>query len=282
MSILRSHWTPSPCGRLSRPRTTTGPPSHPGPISRPCAQPSVSSLAATHLRRGRDSSHVHSRTLRRDRHPVMPQHPRHGYAAGFHRGLPTGDITQPRSSPHRRSREGARCNPTRIRQVGVGGLVLRGFQPLVPIRMPLRLASRARTIWQFWHDSSLSRTAPPNPLTPTGQIVLQLSHACCDRRRAVSFHHRKVQERLVALDVGEPDSVGRVGAEHALHMIVEHGRAGLSRSRVGGVARTRGSRLASTASTPSAGSSASLRGGLRRRGIGIQTSGRRRGRRGAH
>lgn len=103
-----------------------------------------------HLRQNRDGSHVHSRTLRRDRHPVMPQHLRHGYAAGLHRGLPTGDITRSRSSPHRRSSEGARCNPTRIRQIRVGGLLLRGFQSLVPIRMPLRLASRARTIWQYW------------------------------------------------------------------------------------------------------------------------------------
>ena len=29
----------------------------------------------------------------------MPLQPRHDYAAGLHRGLPTGDITQPRSSP---------------------------------------------------------------------------------------------------------------------------------------------------------------------------------------
>jgi site-specific DNA recombinase len=33
-SSLRTCWTPSPCGRLSRPRTTTGPPPHPGDISR--------------------------------------------------------------------------------------------------------------------------------------------------------------------------------------------------------------------------------------------------------
>ena len=32
----------------------------------------------------------------------------------------------------------------------VGGLELRGFQPLVPVRIPLRLACRARTIWQYW------------------------------------------------------------------------------------------------------------------------------------
>src|SRR5215203_5245619 len=32
--MLRTHWTPSPCARLSRARTTTGPPSHPDDISR--------------------------------------------------------------------------------------------------------------------------------------------------------------------------------------------------------------------------------------------------------
>jgi hypothetical protein len=35
----RSRWTPSPCDRLSRPRTTTGPPPHPSRISRRRAFP---------------------------------------------------------------------------------------------------------------------------------------------------------------------------------------------------------------------------------------------------
>jgi hypothetical protein len=30
----RTRWTPSPCDRLSRPQTTTGPPPHPGGVSR--------------------------------------------------------------------------------------------------------------------------------------------------------------------------------------------------------------------------------------------------------
>ena len=30
----------------------------------------------------------------------MPLRLRHGYAADLHRGLPTGDINQPKSSPH--------------------------------------------------------------------------------------------------------------------------------------------------------------------------------------
>jgi hypothetical protein len=39
-----AHWTPSPCGRLSRPRTTTGPPPHPAGIGRRCAFPPGSRL----------------------------------------------------------------------------------------------------------------------------------------------------------------------------------------------------------------------------------------------
>ena len=38
-TMPRAHWTPSPCGRLSRPRTTTGPPPRPGDNSGRCACP---------------------------------------------------------------------------------------------------------------------------------------------------------------------------------------------------------------------------------------------------
>jgi hypothetical protein len=44
--MLRTHWTPSPCARLSRARTTTGPPSHPDRISRRRAFPPTSWLLA--------------------------------------------------------------------------------------------------------------------------------------------------------------------------------------------------------------------------------------------
>jgi hypothetical protein len=63
---------------------------------------------------------------------------------------------------------------------------------------------------------------------PTRPIVLQLSHACCDKHEAVSFHHRKVQERLVALDVGQPQLVRPLRGEVALHEIVMDGRAGFA------------------------------------------------------
>jgi Recombinase/Recombinase zinc beta ribbon domain/Resolvase, N terminal domain len=45
-SLPRPRWGPSPCGRLSRPRTTTTPPPHPGSISRPRAFPPASGLLA--------------------------------------------------------------------------------------------------------------------------------------------------------------------------------------------------------------------------------------------
>jgi hypothetical protein len=37
--VPRAHWTPSPCGRLSRPRTTTGPPPRPDGNGGRCACP---------------------------------------------------------------------------------------------------------------------------------------------------------------------------------------------------------------------------------------------------
>ena len=48
------------------------------------------------------------------------------------RGDLTGDITQSKSSPHDRSRAGARCDPAHVRQVLGWWTLLRGFQSLVP------------------------------------------------------------------------------------------------------------------------------------------------------
>ena len=92
----------------------------------------------------RDGSHVHSRTVRRGRRPAMPLQHRHGYAAGLHRGLPTGDITQPRSSPTgdavgHADRVRAAIQPRSARLELVA--LLRGVQPLVPhVRLSVSLA----------------------------------------------------------------------------------------------------------------------------------------------
>src|SRR3954462_12097903 len=101
-------------------------------------------LAAARKGDRRDGSHVHSRTVRRGRRPAMPLQHRHGYAAGIHRGLPTGDINRPRSSPtgdvsDHADRVRAAIQPRSARLELV--VLLRGVQPLVPhVRLSVSLA----------------------------------------------------------------------------------------------------------------------------------------------
>ena len=153
----------------------------------------------------------------------MPLQPRHTYAAGFRCGLPTGDITQSKSSPtqqqHRRCRAGARCNPAHIRQIRAGGFVLRGVQPLVHFRYafpsrlpdPDHLAVLARPV-------VVRAAVHPHP-RPRGSGCPQLQPVRCDELMAVSFHHRKVQERLVALEIANPQLVRPRRLELSVHQI---------------------------------------------------------------
>jgi hypothetical protein len=90
-------WPPSPCGRLSRPRTTTEPPPRPVPSA-----DDVPALPACWLHAARatpDGSHVHLRVDRQVRRPALPLRHRHGYAADIHRGLPTARHIPAGSSP---------------------------------------------------------------------------------------------------------------------------------------------------------------------------------------
>ncbi len=152
----------------------------------------------------RSGSHVHSRTVRRVRCPTMPLQLRHEYAAGLPRGLPTGDINRPRSSPHPSA--GARCDPA-IRQVPAGGSLLRGVHTLVHRRYtfpsclpdPVHLTVLVR-------PGVVRGCLPPSP-SSQGSGCPQLQSARCDEPTAVSFHHRTVRERLVALDVAAPTGV---------------------------------------------------------------------------
>ena len=61
----------------------------------------------------------------------MPLRHRHGYAAGIHRSLRTGDMKPVQEFPEHTGSGARRC-PAHIRQVGAGGIRLRGFQTLVP------------------------------------------------------------------------------------------------------------------------------------------------------
>ncbi len=87
----------------------------------------------------RDGSHVHSRAVRRGRRPAMPLQHRHGYAAGLHRGLPTGETHRPGSSPHTMVRVRAATQPRSVRFELVG--LLRSVQSLVShVRLSVLLA----------------------------------------------------------------------------------------------------------------------------------------------
>jgi len=124
----------------------------------------------------------------------MPLQHRHGYAAGIHRGLPVGDITQPESSLRRSG--GARCCPAQICQVRAGGFVLRGVQPLVPhVRLSVSLAGPGPS-GSAGPSRRCQGCCPPSP-SSQGSGCPQLRPARCDEPEAVSFHHRRVRERLV-------------------------------------------------------------------------------------
>src|SRR3954454_222735 len=165
----------------------------------------------------RDGSHVHSRTVRRGRRPAMPLQHRHGYAAGIHCGLPTGDINRPRSSPT--------ANATKA-----AGRVRAAIQPR-SARLELVALLRAFSRW-FLTYAFPSRLPDPGHLAVLARPVVvraasallriprdelpSAAPARCDGPAAVSSHHRSVQERLVALDVGNPQLVRPGAGEVAL------------------------------------------------------------------
>ena len=94
-------WRPSPCDRLSRPRTTTEPPPRPAPSADDA--PALPPRWPRGARATPDGSHVHIEVDRRVRRPALPLRHRHGYAADIHRGLPAGCHITTGSSPHRNS-----------------------------------------------------------------------------------------------------------------------------------------------------------------------------------
>ena len=156
----------------------------------------------------------------------MPLQHRHGYAAGLHRGLPTGDITQPGVPPNVTA--GARCNPAQIRQVRAGGS-LEGRSAAGSSRTPFRLACRTRTIWQCWPVPSLSGLLSTLPRAPGSGCPQQQAAPALgvvvlvtDDGVARAFVPDLDQSKVVAL-VGEdanndvPESHAVVGVANALH-----------------------------------------------------------------
>ena len=153
----------------------------------------------------------------------MPLQHRRGYAADLHRGLPTGDITQSRSSQHDANAVPVRAATQPISVSLELVAFLRGFQPLVPhVRLSVSLAEPGPS------DSAdpprrCRGLLPPSPASP-GSGCPQLLPGRCDGPAVKVSHPHSVRERLVALDVPRPDLV-RPGGD----------QLGLDRGRVGGL-----------------------------------------------
>jgi hypothetical protein len=137
---LLTCWPPSPCGRLSRPRTTTGPP--PRPVPSADDVPALPACWPHTARAAPAGSHVHRKADRRVRRPALPLRHRHGYAAGIHHGLPAGVHMPAREFPATR-RQRVRTAPS-LYPPDLSWWAVKGRQALVPlVHLPVLLAGPA-------------------------------------------------------------------------------------------------------------------------------------------
>jgi hypothetical protein len=182
-SLLLARWVPLPCGRLSRPRTTTDPPPRPGAIGRQRALPPPPQSGG-----GEAAPGWFPRSPcvdRRDGRPALPLQHRHEYAAGAPRGLPTDCIRSASESPAASSRPAcAASRPGSTRFVPVSRL--RGFDHWFTLVTPLRLARRARAVWWCRPAPPSSGLLPPSPALP-GSGCPRLRRAAATARRRSPF-----------------------------------------------------------------------------------------------
>src|ERR1035441_7135717 len=197
--MLRSCWVPSPCDRLSRPRTTTDPPPHPGGVSRRRTFPPTSWLLVGEGTAGMVPTFTADRSTKEAPSYAPATSPRlrrrHSAWPPRRRSVSAPRVPRPTAA-------GAHRSPAHIHQVRAGGRIEEpsdaGFS-----RTPFRLACRTRTVWQCRSVPSLSGLLPPSPATP-GSGCPQLLPECCDIPAAVPFHHRTVEQRLVAHEIALP------------------------------------------------------------------------------
>jgi hypothetical protein len=180
-SALLTYWPPSPCARLSRARTTTGPPSHPWPsVDDGPAPDHTGRLARRAVMHG---SRVHH-------HPVDE-----GGAQLYPDSIATPTPQTSTWPPHRRRITGFGVDPhlpavsraairpistrlepaTRLRSITAGSS-----------RTPSRLACRTRTVWQYRSAPALSGLLTALPCVSTVELP-SASPACCDRPAAGPF-----------------------------------------------------------------------------------------------
>jgi hypothetical protein len=122
-------------------------------------------------------SHVHHAPVDRGRCPAVPRQPRHGYAAGLHRGLPADESCRPSESTIHQTV--VRCCPAHIHQVGAGSDRLRGFNHwFLAYTFPSCLPSPGRLVVPT--RPVVVRAAPALP-GASREGLPSASPACCDR-----------------------------------------------------------------------------------------------------
>jgi len=217
---LRTRWVPSPCGRLSRPRTTTDPPPRPRAISRRRACPSscrmhegegglgaVPMFTMYRLAGSAPScSAADSPRLRRRPSPWPPGR----------RHCPTSESSLPILAG--RTCTAARPISTRLEPVHS----LSGFKHWFTFVTPLCLARRTRAVWQCRPVPSLSGLLPTLPSASSVRLP-SASSDCCDSPmrwvshppwlhgaswRTVSTVKKSVARMLVAWARRNSDQVG--------------------------------------------------------------------------
>jgi hypothetical protein len=125
--------------------------------------------------------------------------------AALGRGLPTGDINRPRSSPLRINGVGARRHPAQIHRVRAGGSLLRSFTARVPlVHLPVSLAGPAQPGSTGTSRRCQGCFPPMSVVSPTGLPSASTALLRQDGGGGLSPH--SVTRRLVALDPIEPNS----------------------------------------------------------------------------
>src|ERR1022692_4122547 len=155
-------------------------------------------------------------SLRIDRsawHPALPRQHRHGYAAGLHRGLPTGTPSRLQSQPplpDGRALHSGPYPPDLSRCHAYGALTL------VPLVYRLISLAGPGPSGSTKPSRLCQRCFPPSPASP-GSDCAQLPPGCCDspaRRSRTSFDSQRLtaHQRLVAHQHGKNSSSSAVAS----------------------------------------------------------------------
>jgi hypothetical protein len=139
-----------------------------GPRLRTASLPASTRLAAGSKQTvPQDGSHVHQIIDWSGRRPALLRQHRHGYAAGFHRGLPTAGTKRLRSRTH----SGVRALHTGPYPPDLEPASrLRSVQHWFAYAAPSDLARRARTVWQYRHGSPSRGRLPPTTVVPGDRL----------------------------------------------------------------------------------------------------------------